>query len=196
MPLTRRDLLKRGALAGAAAALLTDSTAEAAPRESERKLKEGEETYTICPYCAVGCGILIRTNGDVIVNAEGDPGHPINEGALCSKGASVANLRQVYNDEGKPVPNPLRLTRVKYRAPGSDRWEEREWDWALGEIARRVKATRDATFERRDAKGVTVNRTMAIAHLGSAALDNEENYLMVKLMRALGVINMDHHARL
>lgn len=196
MTVTRRELLKRGALAGAGAALLTATGAEAAPRDSERKLKQGKDTYTICPYCGVGCGILMRTEGDVIVNAEGDPNHPINEGSLCSKGASVSNIRQVYTDEGKPALNPRRLTKVRYRAPGADKWEEKSWDWALAEIARRVKQTRDATFELKDAGGITVNRTMAIGHLGSAAIDNEENYLMVKMMRALGVINLDHHARL
>lgn len=195
MTLKRRELLKRAALAGAAAVLLPEA-AQAVPRNSARKLRQGTETTTICPYCGVGCGIRIRTSGEFIVNAEGDPDHPINEGSLCSKGASLANLRQIYTKEGKAALNPQRLTKVMYRAPGSDTWVEKSWDWAIPEIAKRVKATRDATFETKDAAGVTVNRTMAIAHLGSAAIDNEENYLMVKLMRALGVINLDHHARL
>lgn len=196
MSVTRREFLKRAAAAGTATALLPDGSVQAAPRDSETKLRRGNETFTICPYCGVGCGIVLRTDGEVIVNAEGDPNHPINEGSLCSKGSSLVNLRQVYTEEGKPVLNPQRLTKVLYRAPGSDRWEEKTWDWALAEIAKRVKATRDATFETRDPSGVTVNRTMAIGHLGSAAIDNEENYLMVKLMRSLGVINIDHHARL
>lgn len=197
MPLTRRDLLKGTVIAaGGAAALLSAGEAAAAPRDSNRKLGSGKETFTICPYCGVGCGIIMRTEGDVIVNAEGDPNHPINEGALCSKGSALTNLRQVFTEEGKPALNPRRLTGVLYRAPGSDRWEEKSWDWAFTEIARRVKATRDATFERTDKNGIIVNRTMAIGHLGSAAIDNEENYLMVKLMRSLGVINIDHHARL
>lgn len=195
MGVTRRDFIKGAAVAGTAAALLPGG-AQAAPRDSRRKLEAGKEYKSICPFCGVGCGITIRTDGEFIVDAQGDPEHPINEGALCSKGSSLANLRQIYTVEGKPALNSLRLTKVQYRAPGSDHWEEKSWDWALTEIAKRVKSTRDATFERTDAAGVTVNRTMAIGHLGSAAIDNEENYLMVKLMRALGVINIDHHARL
>lgn len=101
------------------------------------RIKDAKETTTVCPYCSVGCGILVHTKDGKVVNTEGDPEHPINEGTLCSKGAS---LFQVVN-------NPTRLTKPKYRAPGATDWKEVEWDWALDEIAKRVKATRDKTFK-------------------------------------------------
>jgi anaerobic selenocysteine-containing dehydrogenase len=123
-------------------------------------------------------------NGQV-VSIEGDRHHP-NEGSLCSKGAAAS---QVTN-------NPLRLKTPLYRAPGSDRWEEKPLDWMLPRIAQRVKATiRDASFQA-EVGGVTVNRTEAIASLGGAALDNEECYLLVKLMRALGIVYLEHQARI
>ncbi len=119
------------------------------------------------------------------MSIEGDPRHPINEGTLCSKGAAAS---QVAN-------NPLRLKVPLYRAPGSDRWEEKSWDWMLPRIASRVKATRDASFQTEVGGGV-VNRTEAIASLGGAALDNEECYLLAKLMRALGIVYLEHQARI
>jgi len=197
MPISRRKFLKISA-AASLTTLLLDKAAQAKGqlRDSTRKLTAGQETRTICPYCSVGCGIVLRTDGDLIVNAEGDPAHPINEGALCSKGSALSNLRQIYLEEGKPVLNPKRLTKVLYRAPGADQWAEKPWDWALAEIAKRFKATRDATFELKDQAGVTVNRTRAIAHLGSAALDNEECYALVKMQRAFGLQSIDHEARL
>ncbi|HWI54044.1 MAG TPA: formate dehydrogenase, partial [Symbiobacteriaceae bacterium] len=112
------------------------------------------------------------------------------------KGASVMNLRQVINEKGENVPNPRRLTKVLYRAPGAADWQEKTWDWAMAEIAKRYKATRDASFQQKDDKGVVVNRTFGIAHIGSAALDNEENYVLQKLHRAAGVVRIEHHARL
>ncbi len=198
MRVTRRQLLKGAVGAGVMASLLPDAglTAQGTLRDSNTKLSAGKTTNTICPYCSVGCGIVMRTQGDVIVNAEGDPEHPINEGNLCSKGSSVINLRQVYTDEGKPALNPRRLAGVLYRAPGSERWEEKSWDWALTTVAQRVKTTRDASFETKDPAGITVNRTMALGHLGNAASDNEDGYAMVKLMRALGIVRLDHEARL
>ena len=197
MPISRRKFLKISA-AASLTTLLLDKVAHAKGqlRDSTRKLEAGDQTFTICPYCSVGCGIVLRTDGNLIVNAEGDPTHPINEGALCSKGGALANLRQIYLEEGKPVLNPRRLTKVLYRAPGAEQWVEKSWDWALPEIAKRIKATRDATFETKDQAGVTVNRTRAIAHLGSAALDNEECYALVKFQRALGLQSIDHEARL
>ena len=113
------------------------------------------------------------------------PGHPISEGTLCSKGASAI---QVVN-------NPRRLQKVLYRAPRGAAWEEKTWDWALERIAARVKETRDKTFKT-TVDGRVVNRTEAIACLGGSALDNEEAYLLVKLMRALGLVYVEHQARL
>ncbi|HYG60526.1 MAG TPA: twin-arginine translocation signal domain-containing protein [Symbiobacteriaceae bacterium] len=195
MTLTRRDLLKKGAAAGSLLAFVDTVTGEAAASQG---LKTGEtkETKTICPYCSVGCGITLSTRDGELVNAQGDLDHPINEGSLCSKGSSVMNLRLVADKDGKYTPNPRRVQKVLYRAPYASKWEEKDWDWALAQIARKVKETRDATFEQKDSNGVTVNRTFAISHIGSAALDNEENYALHKMMRALGVVRLEHHARL
>jgi formate dehydrogenase major subunit len=149
------------------------------------------ETPTICPFCAVGCGLIVAAEGNRVVNVEGDPDHPINQGSLCSKGMSLAQLNTVDGEV-----NPRRLQKVKYRAAGSSQWEEKEWHWAIEEIAKRIKKTRDDHFIATDNEGHTVNRLEAIASLGGAALDNEECSLIVKAMRALGLVYIEHQARI
>lgn len=197
LTLTRRDLLKRTVTAGSILSLLEMGSQTAEAATESLKTSGAKVTKSICPYCSVGCGITLYSHNGQLIAANGDSDHPINEGGLCSKGASVMNLRQVMDSKtGKYVPNPQRVTKVRYRAPGASEWVEKDWDWAIGEIAKRVKNTRDASFEQKDPAGVTVNRTFAIAHLGSAALDNEENYLLAKMQRALGVVRVEHHARL
>ena len=153
------------------------------------KLKSAKQSTTICPYCAVGCGLVCSTDkkSGTIINIEGDPDHPINEGSLCAKGAG---LFQVTSN------NPNRLKKPLYRAPGSDKWEEKSWDWCLTEIAKRVKATRDKYFIEKNAKGQVVNRVEAIAEVGSAALDNEECWPIQAMMRALGLVYIEHQARI
>lgn len=186
MAVSRRDFLKLAGSAGAAS-ILSSNPALAAGTEGRPLHKPVGDDRTICPYCSVGCGILVATDmSGHIVNAEGDPDHIINRGSLCPKGVSVTQVST----------SPLRLSTVKYRAPGSDRWEERDWDWALREIAERIRATRDQTFQERDANGIKVNRTEAIAWLGGATNNNEEAYLAVKFVRALGVVNVEHQARI
>ena len=153
------------------------------------KTKYAKETTTICCYCAVGCGAIVHTSqrGDGrVINIEGDPDHVINRGSLCSKGASLRQL----------VENEKRLQIPLYRAPNSDRWEPVSWEWAISQIAKRVKATRDATFTAKNAKGQVVNRTTGIASVGSAALDNEECWTYQALMRALGLVYIEHQARI
>lgn len=194
MQVTRREFFKLTGTAALAAAI-AGCDWEKDP-DFTLRLKDAKEVLTICPYCSCGCGAICYVEGGMLTSVSGDPEHPINEGALCSKGSSLLNLNTVYNfRDHKPVLNPNRLTRVLYRAPNSTIWEERDWQWALDRIAQRVKQTRDSSFVR-EQDGVIVNRTTAIAHLGSAALDNEENYLLSKLMRSLGLVNIDHHARL
>jgi formate dehydrogenase major subunit len=149
------------------------------------------ETPTICPFCAVGCGAIVATQGDRVVNIEGDPEHPINQGSLCSKGMALAQINTL---DGKV--NPNRLRSVKYRAPGSSAWEEKSWDWAIEQIARRMKETRDQYFIEADGEGRTVNRLEAIGCLGGAALDNEECSLLVKAMRSMGLVYIEHQARI
>jgi formate dehydrogenase major subunit len=134
----------------------------------------------------VGCSALVFSEKGRVVNVEGDPDHPINEGTLCAKGAALSQI----------VNNDRRLDRVLYRAPGSTEWQEKSWEWAIRTIAARIKATRDATFVTQDGRGRTVNRTEGIACLGGAALDNEECYAYSKLARALGVVYLEHQARI
>lgn len=151
-------------------------------------IQHAKVTTTICPYCAVGCGLIVhadKTSGDII-NTEGDPAHPINQGALCAKGAALYQL----------AVNSNRIQEVLYRAPFSDRWETKTWDWALERIAANVQKDRDAGFIAENEKGKRVNRTEAIAHIGSAALDNEECWVLQGMMRSLGLVYIEHQARI
>ena len=200
MTVSRRDFFKLSG-SGIAAATLGINLAPVEAKADELSIRHAKETTTICPYCSVGCGMIVHTQGGNIINAEGDPDHPISEGALCPKGASVFQLRD----------NKARITKPLYRAPGADQWQEVTWEWALDEIAKKTKATRDATFletskikvkEKVGTKEVEkeilaeVNRTMGIASVGSAALDNEECYLYQKFLRGLGLVYIEHQARI
>jgi formate dehydrogenase major subunit len=153
------------------------------------KIRYAKESTTICPYCAVGCSIIVHTSKGAsgkVINTEGDPDHPINEGALCSKGAALSQL----------VNNKDRLVTPLYRKSYSHAWQKVSWDWALYRIALNIKKTRDATFIRKNSKGQSVNRTEAIASVGSAALDNEECWPLQAMMRALGLVYIEHQARI
>jgi anaerobic selenocysteine-containing dehydrogenase len=180
---TRRQFLGGLATGTVAAGALTQ--AGCGPAVPPLKTLGSTPTTTVCPFCGVGCGQVVSTKAGTVINIEGDPGHPVSEGTLCSKGAAAI---QVVN-------NPRRLQKVLYRAPRGKAWEEKSWDWALARIAARVKETRDKTFKTA-IDGRVVNRTEAIACLGGSALDNEEAYLLVKLMRALGLVYVEHQARL
>jgi formate dehydrogenase major subunit len=160
------------------------------------KIKKTKETASVCAFCGVGCGLIVYSEKDRIINIEGDPDNPNNEGSMCCKGIALGDANTIVDNNRRRRLNDQRITDVLYRAPGSKEWVKKDWDWALTEIAKRVKKVRDETFETKDENGVTVNRTQAIAHLGSASVDNEENYIMHKLLRSLGVVNLDHHARL
>ena len=188
MELSRRDFLKLSGVGGGGFLLygiLNQDKAFALSKRLPLKKKMGEKT-TICPYCGVGCGAIMTVEGGEIINIEGDPDNPINEGSLCSKGAS---LRQVAG-------NPQRLTKVLYRAPNGAGWEEKSWDWALEQIARSIKETRDTNWTEKDGDGNLVNRTEAIASLGSVFPNSEEAYLMSKMLRALGLVYIENEARI
>jgi formate dehydrogenase major subunit len=191
--LNRRQFFKAGG-AGIGALLLVNTlgpdSAAAAPATLPLKKRLAEKT-SICAYCAGGCGILVSADGQNVTSIEGDPDHPINRGSLCSKAQSLFQIRTV---DGKV--NPKRLTKVLYRAPNSTDWEEKTWDWALDEIAKRIKKTRDETFIEKDKDDVTVNRTEAIAQLGGSAHDNEEAYLISKMNRSLGLVYTETQARI
>ncbi len=151
------------------------------------RIRGAEASISVCPYCAVGCSELVYTRDGKIIDIEGNYESPINGGTLCPKGAAHFGL----------LHSPLRETKVKYRAPYSDRWEERSLDWAMERIAQLVKQTRDASYQEQDENGKTVNRTLAIGHIGGATLDNEENYLIKKLWTAgLGIVAVENQARI
>lgn len=195
MAVTRRDFLKISGLSGAlaAAGVLGIDTAPARAQAKQFRIKDAKRVPTLCPFCSAGCGMIAHVdtaNGELLL-IDGDPDHPVNRGGACSKGASIFQIRNLA--VGKP--NPRRLTKPLYRAPGSDKFEEKDWDWMLTEITKRIKETRDKTFEV-EKDGIKVMRTEAIASLGGAALDNEECYLVQKLMRGLGLVYIEHQARI
>jgi len=191
--ITRRDFLKISGVAAAGVTIsqlgfdLTPAQLYAAELRTELRIKGVKETPTICCYCSVGCGILVATdkNGRVI-NAEGDPDHPISEGTLCPKGGSTYQI----------AVNDSRLKKVRYRAPNSNKWKEVSWEWAFNKIAANIKKSRDKSFMAKNADGKVVNRTNGIASVGSAALDNEECWLYQKMLRSLGLVYIEHQARI
>src|SRR5213594_3550501 len=164
----------------------------ASSRRDFLKIERANETRSTCPYCAVGCGTIIYTIGDraknvtaQVVHVEGDPDHPTNRGTLCPKGSSLQ--QEIMNDR--------RLLKPLVRRPGGTEWQEISWDDAINEIAAKVKKTRDETFIEKDAAGHTVNRCESIAWTGGCTDTNEFNYLVVKSMRALGVVHLENQAR-
>ncbi len=187
MPITRRGFLKVSGMVLAAGGLgisIKPISAYAKPL----KIKYAKETTTICPYCSVGCSIIVSTTGEgKIINTEGDPDSPINGGALCSKGSALYQMG---------TSNSNRLTKPLYRAPYAGDWQEVSWEWALDKIARNVKKSRDKSFRLTNDQGQIVNRTEGIASVGSAALDNEECYLYQKFLRGLGLVYIEHQARI
>jgi formate dehydrogenase major subunit len=164
------------------------STAASARSEQLRPRTESADRVvpTICPYCAVGCGQRVFVKDEKIIDIEGDPDSPISVGCLCPKGAASFQL----------VTGAHRVRHVLYRRPHGTEWETLPLDEAMEMVAQRVKATRDATFEDSHADGYPLRRTLGIAHLGGATLDNEENYLIKKLFANLGVVQIENQARI
>jgi formate dehydrogenase major subunit len=192
MPSSRRDFLKISTIGGAAAAVLGFDLAPAYAELRTLKIEHASETRSLCPYCAVGCGVIIYSLGDraknvtpQVVHVEGDPDHPTNRGTLCPKGSSLE----------QDILNERRLLKPQVRRPGKTEWEDIAWDKAIEEIARKVKDTRDATFVEKDADGNTVNRCTGIAFTGGCTDTNEFNWLVVKSMRGLGLVYMENQAR-
>lgn len=155
--------------------------------EKGSRLQGATMSHSVCPYCAVGCGLNVYTKAGEVIDIEGNPQSPINEGTLCPKGANVFQL----------VHNPHRVQHVMYRAPYSDRWERKSLDWALDRIAERIKEAREKGFAAEDSEGNPLNSVRNIGTLGGAVLDNEENYLIKKLFGAgLGVVSIENQARI
>jgi formate dehydrogenase major subunit len=151
-----------------------------------RTARADRSVQSVCPYCAVGCGQLVYVKDERITDIEGDPDSPISEGRLCPKGAASYQL----------VTSPTREQRVLYRAPYAREWRTIPLDRAMDMVAERVKSTRDATWEDHNENGHPLRRTMGIAHLGGATLDNEENYLIKKLFTSLGIVQVENQARI
>ena len=143
-------------------------------------------TQSVCPYCAVGCGQVVYTRDGELVDIEGNPRSPINQGTLCPKGSASRQL----------VQQPGRLTKVRYRKPGGTEWEDLDLDTAMDMIADRVIATRRETWEDADGQGRPLNRTRGFGLLGGATLDSEENYLLKKSFTAMGAVSIENQARI
>ena len=190
MEMTRRGLLKAGALGTTVALGFDVSSAHAEMRAL--KIARTTETRSTCPYCSVSCGLIVYTLGDAaknvtstIVNIEGDPDHPINRGTLCPKGITLK----------EDIAHKQRLHQPRVRKPGSDRWEEIGWDDAINRIARHLKTTRDACFVEKNAQGQVVNRNPGFGMIGGCTDTNEFNFLQWKAGAALGVVYRDTQAR-
>ena len=196
MAVTRRQLLKMTGIGSAGVAAtslgaLGFYVAFARDRAQKYKLEATTATPSICPYCAVGCGTLVQTRDDAnghpqIVNIEGNPDSPISTGSLCPKGAATLQLAL----------NPKRLTQVSRRAPGSNKWEPMTLAAAMDRVTELVATTRDATFMEKTADGKLINQATGIFALGGATNDNEENYLICKVMRMMGVVRIENQARI
>jgi formate dehydrogenase major subunit len=155
--------------------------------EKAPRIRDAKVVKSVCPYCAVGCGLNVYVKDGKVIDIEGNPDSPINHGTLCPKGSATFQY----------TINPSRVTNVLYRAPYSDHWEIKSLDWAMEQIAQRVKQARDETFVERLEDGREVNHTLSIASLGGATLDVEENYLMKKLFTGgLGVVSIENQARI
>jgi formate dehydrogenase major subunit len=192
--LTRRELLKRGA-AGAGVLYVSSlgfeaDVARATTVKQHLRIEGATVSHSVCPYCAVGCALLAytRKNGDgkvELLQIEGDPDSPVNEGTLCPKGATAMELAV----SRRRIQSPL------YREPGAADWKRVSWDFVLDTLARRIKDARDRTFVTKDEDGNVVNRCEGIAFAGGAAFSNEEGYLATKLMRGLGLVYLEQQAR-
>ena len=200
MKVTRRQFLRISS-GTIGTALVSEATSLGVDMSAVQKqalsvpIKTGKQVPSVCPYCSVGCAQIVMVNeAGKVIDIQGNPDSPISQGTLCPKGAATYQL----------VNNDLRWTKVKYRAPGSDHWEDKPLEWAMNRITELVKHTRDANFnefqEISDGKGGTIKKrvmnTYAIASLGGATMDNEWNYAQQKLMHALGVVYLENQARI
>lgn len=191
MEATRRQFLRYAAGAGAGTALgglagLGLTLAPARAKAQALRIKDSRTVPSICPFCSVGCATLIHVKDDEIINIEGDPRSPHNEGTLCPKGAAIYQLHK----------NPNRPTRVLHRKPGARDWEVVELDWAMNRVAELIKKTREETFIERLPDGKLINMTPAIFALGGATLDNEFNHVCQKFCRGLGIVAIENQARI
>jgi len=194
MDVTRRQFVQiaAGGIGATGLAALGFSPSRALAEVRTFKLSHTSETRNTCPYCSVGCGVILYSLGDrsknahsAIIHIEGDPDHPVNRGTLCPKGAGLLDF----------VHSPNRLKFPEYRAPGTSEWKRVSWDWAVERIAKLVKEDRDKNILQKSPAGVTVNRWLTTGFLAASASSNESGYLTVKILRALGMTAIDNQAR-
>ncbi|RXF78437.1 hypothetical protein EKK70_01065 [Desulfovibrio sp. DS-1] len=187
MNTTRRSFLKLMSVSAVGLSLgqLGFDLAEAQAYASKLKIEGAKEVGSVCPFCSVCCQIIAYVRNGKLVSTEGDPDFPVNEGALCAKGAALFSM----------YTNPHRLTKPLYRAPHSDKWVEKDWDWTLNQIARRVKDARDKDMVLKNEKGQTVNRVDSLFMMGTSHASNEECAVIHQAIRSLGMVQMDHQAR-
>jgi len=186
--ISRRSFLKIGAAGagGIGLSALGFDLAQAYQVKQNLRIAGARESHSVCPYCAVGCSLVAYTNdAGQLLQIEGDPDSPVNEGRLCPKGATAMQLAVAAN----------RVTSVMYRAPRAQKWQTISWDKALDMLARRIKDARESTFVTADASGNTVNRCEGIAFAGGAAFSSEEGYFATKVMRGLGLVHLEQQAR-
>ncbi len=192
--MSRRQFLKvtSSTVAGSSLALLGFAPTAALAEVRQYKLARTTETRNTCPYCSVGCGILMYGLGDgaknatsSIIHIEGDADHPVNRGTLCPKGASLIDF----------IHSPSRLLAPEYRAPGGNEWQKISWNDALDRIAKLMKTDRDANFIEKSEDGKTVNRWLSTGMLAASASTNEVGYLTHKTVRSMGMLAFDNQAR-
>ena len=193
MDISRRTFIKAAATGGVAVSALGFDLRPAHAAVRQLKIQNATEFRTVCPYCAVGCGTIAYVHGsgglnttNTVIHVEGDPDSPINGGTLCPKGASQMQLAISPRLRHQPL----------LRRAGASEWEEVDWDTAMDWFARKFKDSRDASFRERDDQGRVVNRADGIAWVGSATVSNEDAYLITKTMRAMGLVYIDHQARI
>lgn len=188
MGISRRTFLKATG-AGAVGLALGQLGINLSPAQAYAaglKIEGCKEVISVCPFCSCCCNTLVHVKDGKIVNIEGDPDYPISAGGLCAKGAALKSLHL----------SPNRLTKPLYRAPGAAKWVEKDWDWMLDKIARKVKDQRDKDLMLKNASGVEVNRLESVFSLGTSQMSNEECAVTHQMMRSLGVVHMDHQARI
>ncbi len=194
MKVTRRKFFKicAGGIGSSSIAMLGFTPSEALAESRRFKLERTLETRNTCPYCSVGCGIIMSSLGDrgknsfgTIIHIEGDADHPVNRGTLCPKGAGLLDF----------IKSPNRLKYPEYRAPGSDSWQRITWDDAFTRIAKLMKSDRDKNFTTKNSDGMTVNRWLTTGFLAASASSNETGYITQKMIRSLGMIAADNQAR-
>jgi len=188
MSVSRRGFIKLLG-AGTAALGLSKLGIDLAPTQAYAaglKIEGAKESISVCPFCACCCNVLVHTKDGKIINVEGDPDYPVSGGGLCAKGASLKSLHT----------SPERLTKPLYRAPGATKWVEKDWDWMMERIARRIKDQRDKDFMPKNASGAVVNRLESVFHLGSSQVSNEEAAVLHQMIRAFGIVHFDHQARI